>query len=296
MDVLNIILEISLFLVFFVIVNKVIYDNIIFKNYYFKLIEKMEGTGLYKKLDMQLIKELKRIKPRIDIAPKFLLMICIVIGLSVFVLVRITLGIMSTALITAIVFFTLPFVLIDMYIKVEKKKVKHQLPGYIINIRNHIENDNNIILALQDTEVQEPLKKHIDKFSLITKRGINIKQGFASLKSDVNIKIFSSFINAVSTCYSNGGNFEEVLNRFSRIITKENFERERLKENSYYSIITLLTMICINIYVMVAFIFGNKEYHNLIKNTMVGNVILNLSIITYVLIAYLIIKIYGMEE
>lgn len=297
--VLKIIININIFILLSMIIYLMIYSVAIMKKLGNQTIYRIENSKIYEKMKIKTLKLIyvKNIQKAKNIfTPIAVMTSSMLLILVTFVFVKCLLGSLSAALIIAVIAGVLPYVLINIILNIEKKRIKNQLPSYIINIKNHVENSNNIALAMRDTEVLEPLSKYIRKFNNIITSGVNIQKAFDILKSEVDIKIFTSFVNAVATCNDNGGNFNDVLSRFSEITTKENIEKEKLKETTYSSMLTLGIMLLINIYILITFVFSNGEYLKLIKETIVGNIILNLSILTYAFIGYLIIKIYGTEE
>ena len=166
---------------------------------------------------------------------------------------------------------------------------------YAVNLKNHVSEDNNIIKAIQMTSVEEPLEKYIDKFTSNIKRGLNVIQAFEDLKNEVNIKNFDYLINSCETCYLNGGDFVKVLEQYINITTKENTEKESSKEKAYSDMLTLIIMVILNIFVVVCFVLANKDYAYIIRSTFVGRAILSLNALSYLVIAYLVSKMYKEE-
>ena len=86
-----------------------------------------------------------------------------------------------------------------------------------------------------------------------------------------------------------------MLERYINIITKENIHKESIKEKAHTDIITLLIMVVLNVLVLVMFVLTNKEYASIIRETFFGKLVLNFNALSYILIAYLISKIYKEE-
>jgi len=213
----------------------------------------------------------------------------------IFLILKKMIKIESTALLISLIIFIVPIVIIRIRVDYRKNKILNILPAYIINLRNNIEIDNNIIKAIKKTEVEEPLIKCIKEFNLYVEKGINIYDSFERLKSLVNVKKFSDLVNIFQTCYLNGGNYTKVLNKYLYIITNETNKKEELKEKSRSVITTLIVLLFLNIYLLLFFVFTNETYKQIILKTSTGNIILNFSIIVYLIIATLIYKIYQME-
>lgn len=203
--------------------------------------------------------------------------------------------VVSTAVILSIPFLILPTLFLKFMVKREKNQIISLLPMYVINIKNHITEENNIINAIKQTEVQEPLKKYIDVFKNNISKGINVIKAMDMLDEAVDVKEFSDYIVACKACYTNGGNFANVLERYIDMLTKENINRETTKEKAYSGVLTLAMMLILNIFVIFIFVFQNAEYAKIIRETFVGHVILDINALSYIFIAYLTSKIYKEE-
>ena len=289
-------------LIFVSILNTIIICSIIylmlssikFNNVKSKIIH----TKAYKRLSEYVLLGIKRkILPKKlnTIKPIFLFVVMLVLFIIAFILFNSYLKVASTALILSIPFFLSPIFVIKILINNEKKNIVKILPMYAVNIKNHISDDNNIIVAFQRTTVEEPLKKYIDVFKANISRGMNVIEAFDLLKESVDVAQFSVFIDACQVCYINGGSFNSVLERYMRIIAKENVHKESTKEKAYADVLTLIVMAILNIIVIVMFVFTNKEYSQIIRETFLGRVILNSNAVSYIVIAYLISKIYKEE-
>lgn len=209
---------------------------------------------------------------------------------------RITIKIVSTSIILSIVSFFVPYFVISIIVNNKVQKIKSILPSYIVNLKNNVEVTNNVIKAMKITKVEEPLEYSINTFNYKVEKGINVYQSFDELKENINIKIFSSLIDAFKVCYNNGGDFICVLNKYIDIISKENLEKAKLKENSSTTILTLIIMICINILLLFLVVLSNPEYRGIILESIAGHVIINFGIISYIVVLYFVYKVYKMEE
>ena len=256
-----------------------------------KLKNKITQTKTYNKLSEYIFLSIKRkLLPskinKLNPIVMFLVML-VLFGVS-FIIFNSYIKVVTTSLILSLPFFISPIILIKILLNREKSNIIKQLPMYVVNIKNHISEDNNIIGAIQRTVVEEPLKKYIDVFKSNISRGINVIEAFGLLKEEVNVKLFTVFINSCEVCYLNGGDFNEVLEHYISMITKENIHKESAKEKAYADILTLIIMAALNVFVIIMFVFTNKEYAEIMRETFLGKTILNFNAVSYLLIAYLI--------
>jgi len=222
--------------------------------------------------------------------------ISVLISILTNFLSSISIKIVSTSIILSVVSFFVPYIIISIDVNKKVQKIKSILPSYIVNLKNNLEVTNNIIKAMRITKVEAPLEYSINNFNYKVERGINVYQCFDELKENVNIDVFSSLVDAFKVCYMNGGDFICVLNKYTDIISKENMEKAKLKENSSATILTLIIMVCINILLLFSVVLSNLEYSQIILGTLGGHVIINFEIISYLLVVYFVYKVYKMEE
>jgi len=259
---------------------------------------KIKQTKMYNKLYEYIFLSIKRnlIPSKINkLNPFVLIFFMIVLFVIFFTLFNSYLKVATTSLILALPFFLSPVLVFKILLNKEKANIIKILPMYVVNIKNHISDDNNIISAIQRTIVEEPLKKYIDVFKTNISRGMNVIEAFDLLKEEVNVKSFDGFVNSCEVCYLNGGNFNKVLEQYINIITKENIHKEAAKEKAYEDILTLIIMIVLNVAVLVLFVFTNREYAQIMRETFFGRAVLNFNAVSYILIAYLISRIYKEE-
>ncbi len=263
-----------------------------------KMKNKLIQTKMYSKLSEYVFISLKRqlLPSKVDkLNPIILVSVMLILfGLS-FLLFYSYLKIITTSIILSLPFFILPILIIKILLNKEKSNIIKLLPMYVVNIKNHIYEDNNIVGAIQKTTVEEPLKKYIDAFKMNISRGMNVIEAFDLLKEEVNVKAFTTFVNSCEVCYLNGGDFNMVLEHYINMITKENVHKESAKEKAYADILTLVIMIALNVLVIVMFVFTNKEYAGIMRETFFGRLVLNFNAVSYILIAYLISRIYKEE-
>ena len=198
-----------------------------------KIKSKITQTKTYNKLYEYIFLGIKRklLPSKINkLNPSILVAIMLILFVISFLLFNSYLKVATTSLILSLPFFISPILVIKILLNKEKSNIIKILPMYVVNIKNHISDDNNIIGAIQRTTVEEPLKKYIDVFKTNISRGMNVIEAFDLLKEEVNVKVFTAFVNSCEVCYLNGGEFNKVLEHYINMITKENVHKESAKE------------------------------------------------------------------
>lgn len=206
------------------------------------------------------------------------------------------LKIKSSALIIAILNFFLPYYILRLVIYFARQKILKQFPEYILNLKKYVGVSNNILLAFKNAKATFPLSVYIERFNISIEKGINVYDAFERLKTDINIEKITKFITIIENCYLNGGNFEKLLDRYAKFLINRNIQKEKQKQNSYSAKLVICILILINIYIIYSFIYKNKEYFNIMTQTIPGIVIVNFNILSYIFMIYMIFKINNEEE
>lgn len=223
------------------------------------------------------------------------LCISVLFSILTYFVSNISIKILSTSMILSIVSFFVPYIIINIIVNNKVQKIKSILPSYIVNLKNNLEVTNNIIKSIKITKVEAPLEYSINNFNYKVEKGINVHECFDELKENININVFSSLVDALKVCYNTGGDFICVLNKYIDIISKENMEKAKLKENSGSTILTLIIMVCINVLLLFSVVLSNPEYNKIILGTIAGHIIINFEILSYILVIYFVFKVYKME-
>lgn len=230
------------------------------------------------------------------ITPIIFLIISIVFSLIIFFLSYKTIKIISSSIIISGFSLLIPYLILKYIIRSQKEKILNDFPIYAITLKNYTQVTNDIIIAFKKAKVQEPLSIHIERFNVSIEKGMKIYECFERLKQDINIKKINEFLTAAQYCYINGGDFSNLLDKYSKILTKSNLQKEKEKQKSFASKLVLYMLIAINIYLLFQFGFANEEYKEILTKTFIGETIININIISYFLIFLFTIKLNKMEE
>ena len=273
---------------------------------YTSIIHSFKSETLYKLNELSFFKKVTRIIEETDLNFKIknkniisaltLFLISILFFLITFVITYKFLNLFISSIILSLFAFFLPYYIIKYFSYCRKVKILNIFPNYVVSLKNYTDVNNDIIEAFRRASVEEPLIPYINKFNISIQKGIKAYDAFETLKTNINIKRINQFITLLQFCYIYGGSFEELLDKFSKIQMKSNIQREKEKQKIFSSKLVLLLLILINIYILFGFILTNNEYYNILVNTFMGNVILNVNILSYIFIFYMYVKLNKMED
>lgn len=226
----------------------------------------------------------------------YLIILVIMVFALTFLLFNYIFKIYSTAFIIALFSIFIPIAIYKIIIQNEKRKIIDELPNFVVNLKNNMIRTKNALLALSITEPRGVLKKYIDSFNNNIKKGVNLKDAIKEIKRELNLREINILFDSIYLCEINGGDCGTVLEKYLLVITEEIKTRELSKEKAYSSILTLVIMCVLNVYIMFSFTFSNLEYANIMRNSIIGKIIINLNVISYFTVIFLISKIYKVEE
>ncbi|MDD2376571.1 MAG: hypothetical protein PHD15_00880 [Clostridia bacterium] len=266
----------------------------------------LKSEMIYKIRELSFIKKISYIIDETNLSFKIsnikiisiltILILSIVIFIITFIITFNFLHLFSSSLIFSTFMLFLPYFIIRYFSYYRKNKILRMFPNYIISLKNYTDVNNDIIEAFRRANVEEPIKTYINKFNISVQKGIKIYDAFETLKKSVNIKKINQFITLLQFCYIYGGDFGNLLDKFSKIQMKTNFQKEKEKQNIFSSKLVLIVLILLNMYILFGFILTNNEYYTILIKTFIGNLVLNINILSYIFIFYMYIKLNKMEE
>lgn len=170
------------------------------------------------------------------------------------------------------------------------------LDNLIITLKNNVKNNNDIIFAIKKANKNKILKIYFEEFINAINNGVGVLEAFEYIKSIHNIKQFSNIITIFQSCYIYGGNYYSILEKTEKQLKNCNKMKYDFKQKNTEMISTLIIMLVINIYIIINYILSNKSYINLFLNTIIGKIIIDINVILFLYIYFVIIKINNMEE
>ena len=113
--------------------------------------------------------------------------------------------------------------------------------------------------------------------------------------ADCDTPEFTDLISAFQVCYQNGGKFASILEVYSKQMSSALMLEEREKEKSMSSIITLCVMLALNIFLVISYVFGNKEFAGIIRESISGHIVMDFNAISSIVCVYLLFRMYKLE-
>jgi len=206
----------------------------------------------------------------------------VVISLIMFFICKKLFPLVSISLIISIPLVFTPFWIIKYVSGKEQEKLESGLNDFFIQLKFALKVNSDIVEALRRTQ-----NMTLEPFSIYTKQllteinaGKLPEKALESFAQKVNIKKFSLYMNNVRYCHIYGGDIitltEKTQNTISLAIRQK---KKRIKETKSICMVLYL-LIFIDIYMYFSFISGNQYYLDVMVNSFIGNMILNLNFLS----------------
>ena len=216
-------------------------------------------------------------------ASLFLILVCgILISLTTFFICIKIFPIISLSLIVSIPMIFLPVWIINFIAKLEQNKLETELSDFFIQLKSSLSVNSDIIDALRRIQncVLEPFSGYTRQLLNEINAGKLPDKALECFAQKINIKKFSMYINNVRYCHIYGGDISYLTEKTQKVIS-EAIKQKRKREKETNSIcIVLYMLIAIDLYMYFYFIAKTPEYLNIMIESFIGQIILNLNFLS----------------
>lgn len=180
----------------------------------------------------------------------------------------------SLSFIIALPSFGIPFFILMILAGIKEKKIEKLLLNFLLQLKNYTKINNDIIYAFEEVKVLDPLQTYINKFLIEVKSGIKFEIALENLKEKIHIKSFKTLLSHIQHCYLYGGNFSELIDKnYSSIAEMQKEKANRMQETRGARMV-LIILVILDLFVYFTYISSNYENYKIMKNSVIGNVIL----------------------
>lgn len=204
-------------------------------------------------------------------------------------------GIILLSFIISLPFFYLPFGVLNYIAEYKEKKIEKVFLNFLLQLKNHTQISNDIVMAMKEVKTVEPLDGYIKKFLIEISSGIRFEKAIENLKEKINIGQIKMFFKNLEHCYLYGGNFSELIDKSYKIISEIQAEKVRRMEETKSARIVLFILIFLDVLVYVSFIKSNADNFIIMKKSIVGNLILYWNFISMWLLVLLSIRVKKLD-
>lgn len=203
----------------------------------------------------------------------------------------------TPSVIDLLVSFLLGFFLIDIYFKiydyVKKKKIEQDLLNAIIIMNNAFRSGMSMIQAIEivSKELKGPISQEFKKMHLEISYGLSLDVVFERFSKRVESEEVSYITSSLSILNKTGGNIIKVFSSIEKML----FDKRKLKQEmksltSSARMISKILLIMPILFVAVITLL-QKDYFKILLTTSIGNVLLIIIILLYILYALIVNRI-----
>ncbi len=201
----------------------------------------------------------------------------------------------GVSLIIALPTILIPFMALKAIGTYKAEKLEKVFLNFLLQLKNYTKISNDVIGALKNVETIQPLQSYIDKFNLELNSGIKFEKAIEHLKEKINVIQFKEFFSNLEYCYVFGGDFTTLIDKTYHTINELQKEKAKRKQETQGARIVLFILVLLNIFVYMNFVKNNNENYMIIKNTLIGNVILYWNFLSIWILLYLSEKVKKLD-
>jgi len=205
-----------------------------------------------------------------------------IISIIIFFICEIIFPLTSISLIVSIPFILSPFWGIKYVADIEQTKLEAGLNDFFIQLKSALKVNSDIVEALRKVQntALDPFSMYIKQLLTEINAGKLPEKALESFAQKVNIKKFSLYINNVRYCHMYGGDIITLTEKTQNTVS-EAIKQKKKREKETKSICRVFyLLVVIDIYMYFSFIAGNEYYLDMMVNSLIGNLILNINFLS----------------
>lgn len=192
----------------------------------------------------------------------------------------------------------LPIFIVLIYSELSKIKMENNIINYILQLKNQSKISDDIIQIFRNVlpYTQNPLKTYVKAFLYEIDRGMHVSIAFKNFREKIRFKRFSQLLINLESCYFNGGNIYNLLDKTQKVFIKYQKERINKNEQTISARIVLFFLMFLIIFVYFIFIKNNLEIYNIMIKDFFGFIILFSNMISIWFMIGLIIYVQKIDD
>lgn len=192
----------------------------------------------------------------------------------------------------------LPIFIVLIYSELSKIKMENNIINYILQLKNQSKISDDIIQIFRNVlpYTQNPLKNYVKAFLYEIDRGMHVSIAFKNFREKIRFKKFNQLLINLESCYFNGGNIYNLLDKTQKVFIKYQKERINKNEQTISARIVLFFLMFLIIFVYFVFIKNNLEIYNIMIKDFFGFIILFSNMISIWFMIGLIIYVQKIDD
>lgn len=203
----------------------------------------------------------------------------IIIAIILFNLFNLMFKIRSVAFILSVPFIFSGFIIIQYLADKKQERIEDVMNDFFIQFRGEVKLNNDIIgafLKIKNTCLP-PFDEYISKMMLEISTGEIPEIALKKFADKVDINKFELYINNLKYCNAYGGNVEKLTLETQKMIEDLLKQKKKLKKETKSICMSLYMLIGLDLLIYFNFIASNADYISLMRNSFIGNMIINVN-------------------
>lgn len=180
-----------------------------------------------------------------------------------------------------------PFVILNIISSYKSEKIEKVFLNFLLQLKNYTKIGNDVVSAFRNVKTLEPLQAYLNKFNLEINSGIKFETAIEHLKEKITVTKLKEFFTNVQYCYLYGGNFSNLIDKSYKTINELQKEKNKRKQETQGARIVLIILIIMDVFVYVNFVKNNTEHFMIMKNSVLGKIILYWNFISMWILIFL---------
>lgn len=192
----------------------------------------------------------------------------------------------TVAFILSAPFIFVGFVVIQYFADKKQDKLEEVMNDFFIQFRGEVKINNDIVgtfKKIQNTCLP-PFDEYIRKLVLEINTGVIPEEALKKFSDKVDIKKFDLYINNLKYCNVYGGNVELLTLETQKMIEDLLKQKKKRKKETKSVCTSLYMLIGLDFLIYFNFIASNETYIGMMRNSFIGNLIININFISMWLI------------
>ena len=210
------------------------------------------------------------------------LLIGIVTSLVIYNISGVIFKIKSVAIILSLPGIFIVFAIISYFADKKQDKLERVMNDFFIQLKGAIKINPDITEAfrrIQDSCL-EPFGEYIKSFLNEVNAGEIPEKALYKFANKVDIKRFTLYINNLRYCSIYGGDIEALTRETQKLISDILVQKKKRKKETQSICMVLYILIVIDLIIYFNFALGNAEYLTLMRDSNIGNFIVNLNLLS----------------
>lgn len=199
----------------------------------------------------------------------------------------------TIAIILSVPLLFIPYFILKTFEEKRQRTLENGLNDFLIQLKTALKVNSDIVEALRriQNSALSPFKEYTKQLLTEINAGKDPDIALRLFAEKININKFTLYIDNVRYCNIYGGDIAGLTLKTQEMINSAIKQKIKRDKDTKSGCIVLYILIGIDIFIYFSFVASNKYYLDIMANSLVGNIILNMNFISIWILVWLSKKI-----